>query len=396
MRPPSAQAIPIRWLQALTTPLGRATAVATAGTWLLGWRLGWEELFLAAAACLLTLAIATLFTLGRPLLRIEAKVEPTRVTVGDPAVGGVVVENAAGRRLLPLRVELPVGAATALLEIPALASGQRHEEVLVVPTNRRAVIPVGPASAVRGDPLGLLRREAASAELTELYVHPRIVPLSTFGAGLLRDLEGQPTPDTSTSDLAFHTLRDYVPGDDRRFVHWPSSAKAGRLLVRQFLDTRRPRLTVVLDSAAASYRDADQFETAVSVVGSIAVRAARDDREVTVVAGGRACTGDMAARILDTLSRAELGDDAMTLTAASAQTVRMAPDTTVAMLVTGSVVPFSDLRSAAARFWPDVRVCAVRVEEAAPSGVSQSGGITVLGLRQLQDLPSLLAGGPAG
>ena len=50
------------------------------------------------------------------------------------------------------------------------------------------------------------------------------------------------------SDLAFHALREYQPGDDRRYVHWRSSAKHGRLLVRQFLDTRRSHLAVVVDT----------------------------------------------------------------------------------------------------------------------------------------------------
>ena len=65
------------------------------------------------------------------------------------------------------------------------------------------------------------------------------------------------------SDLAFHALRDYQPGDDRRYIHWRSSAKAGRFLVRQFLDTRRSHVAVVVDSEAANYTDPDEFELAI-------------------------------------------------------------------------------------------------------------------------------------
>ena len=118
-----------------------------------------------------------------------------------------------------------------------------------MPTDRRAVIPIGPPSAVRTDPLGLLRRDAVEQAAVELFVHPKIIGLDSLSPGLQRDLEGQATRDLSTSDLAFHTLRDYVTGDDRRHVHWRSTAKAGRLLVRQFQDTRRSQLTLVVDGA---------------------------------------------------------------------------------------------------------------------------------------------------
>ena len=89
------------------------------------------------------------------------------------------------------------------------------------------VIPVGPATSVRGDPIGLIRRQVSWAEQTEVFVHPRTTRLEPFGSGLLRDLEGRTTEDVSMSDLAFHTLREYVPGDDRRYIHWRSSAKVG-------------------------------------------------------------------------------------------------------------------------------------------------------------------------
>ena len=85
-----------------------------------------------------------------------------------------------------------------------------------------------------------------------------MVALESLGAGLLRDLEGVSTDAVSQSDLAFHALREYVPGDDLRHVHWRSSAKvmaaAGetQLLVRQYLDTRRSHATVVVDDDAGA------------------------------------------------------------------------------------------------------------------------------------------------
>ena len=82
---------------------------------------------------------------------------------------------------------------------------------------------------------------------------PRVTDLSVFAGGLTNDLDGATSQQLSMSDLAFHALREYVPGDDLRHVHWRSSAKAGELLVRQYHETRRGHVTVLLDGARASY-----------------------------------------------------------------------------------------------------------------------------------------------
>ena len=67
---------------------------------------------------------------------------------------------------------------------------------------------------MQGDPLGLFRRVRTWSEVEEIFVHPRTVPLPPTVMGLLRDMEGQPTLELSPSDVAFHALREYAPGDE--------------------------------------------------------------------------------------------------------------------------------------------------------------------------------------
>jgi uncharacterized protein (DUF58 family) len=379
----------------ITTPAGRGVLVVAVAAWLLGVRLGWQELFLVAACCLIALLIAAGFVIGRPSLDISIELDQPRVGVGVPATGRVVAANRSRARLRALGVEVPVGAGRATFRFPSLAAGASRDELFVVPTDRRAVIGIGPPSAVRGDPLGLLRREAVTQTTVQLFVHPKIIALESLSPGLQRDLEGQATRDLSTSDLAFHTLRDYVAGDDRRHVHWRSSAKAGKLLVRQFQDTRRSQLTVVVDGATASYRTDSEFELAMSVAGSICVRAARDQQNVCLVAASHAVNSASRHRFLDTIAAGTLAPTGQDLSTLAGRGYRLAQDTTVVMLLTGSVIPFRALKGAAVYFGPDVRVLALRCEPDAPPGISQSGGLTVLALRTLTDLPLLLNAGSA-
>ncbi len=380
-----------RPVAAVVTPLGWTVAAVAVVTWLLGWQLGWLELVSVAAACLIALVASTIYLAGRAFLRIDVELEPRRVVVGSPAAGRINVTNVSRRRLLPLQVEVPVGIGAATFAVPSLGSRDTHEEIFVVPTHRRAVIPVGPVSSVRGDPLGLLRRQVSWTDTFELIVHPRIVPLESLGAGLLRDLEGRSTDDISMSDLAFHALRDYVPGDDVRFVHWRTSARVGKLIVRQFVDTRRSHLTVVVDGSPDSYAD-DEFEDAVSVAASLGVRVARDGQEVTVVGAGAFSSGTNAQRILDALARTEPSPADSDLATLAATASRAAPATSLALLVSGSKPEFSTLQAAASWFSPDVRALAVRIDRNTPSTVNASGagGVDVLTLRRLDELPALL------
>ena len=94
------------------------------------------------------------------------------------------------------------------------------------------------------------------------------------------------------SDLAFHALREYVPGDDLRRVHWRSSAKADTLLVRQYHESRSMHAAVVVDDDPRSYASADELETAISVGASLAIRAMTDGFDVDL---GVRRSGDLPA-----------------------------------------------------------------------------------------------------
>ena len=370
--------------------LGWTVLVVAFGCWLLGWACGWIELMLLASAALILFVLCGVLLVGRSKLRVTLVVEPQRVVVGTPSAGQVNVVNMSRRAMLPIALELPIGRDATRFNLPLLRGAAEHEELFVVPTQRRGVISVGPAMTVRGDPLGLFRRTVSWTPLTEIFVHPATVPLEALSAGVLRDLEGQTTNDVSMSDLAFHALREYQPGDDRRYIHWRSSAKAGRFMVRQFLDTRRSHIATIVDSDGESYPDADDYELAISAAASVAVRSIQDEQEVTVLAGSHAVPASLDRRVLDTFARAEL--DGHGLRDLTARAARMAPNTTIALLITGARTSFIDMQRAASHFPPEVRTMALRVDPTTATGVSGIESFTVLTLNSLSELPLLLQG----
>ena len=363
--------------------LGRVVGAVGLTCWIGAWLTGWEELAIIAATCLVALAIAVLFTLGKNDYEIDLELQPQRVVVGERAGGQMIVRNLGGRRSLPVRVELAIGQGAASFRIPSLGDGEEHDELFSVPTNRRAIISVGPASTVRGDPVGLLRREHEWTTSTDLYVHPRVSSLERLGSGFLRDLEGQTTQDLSPSDVAFHTLREYVPGDDRRHVHWKTTARIGKLMVRQFVDTRRSFLSIVLSTDPADYASSDEFELAVSMVASIGVKALRDDQTVSFIAGNRTVPSARPVSLLDSTSGIELTDHHGSLIGGVAVANRVASDASIVAIGVGSTSNVADVRSAATRLKADARVLVFRAN---PEGVSS---FRTIGETSIVNAPSL-------
>ena len=175
-----------------------------------------------------------------------------------------------------------------------------------------------PVRLVQSDPLGLVRRHRAWAHPTEVLVRPVVTPLEAGSMAGPPDLEGMPGEQLSLSDLAFHSLREYVPGDDLRHVHWRSSAKAGQLLVRQYLESRSMQAAVLLDAEPGSYRTDEEFELAVSIAASVAVQALADGVHVTLTCGPYVVEAESPDALLDACCRL-VTDGSMALESAAAR-----------------------------------------------------------------------------
>ena len=236
-----------------------------------------------------------------------------------------------------------------------------------------------------------MRRTVSWTDVLEIFVHPITVPLEPLGAGLLRDLEGTTTNDLSTSDLAFHALRDYQPGDDRRYIHWRSSAKAWTLpgapvpghAPQPHLRARRQRCLRLTPIP-------NDFETAISVAASIAVRVVQDEQEITALAGTHIAGSDAGRRILDTFSRAELTGNGLLDLARRA--LRIAPDMSNALLITGAHTDFRAMRHAAAQLPIEVRTMVMRMDRDQRTSFAGDASMPILTLQTLNDLGPLLSG----
>lgn len=374
-------------------------ALALAAAMLIaGFTLGWQELTFLGLTVLVGLAFCTVFLVGRTTYAVSIELSPSRVVVGERALGRLLIVNAGTRSLLAARMELPVGAGRADFAVPGMKPGQEHDELFAVPTNRRAIIVTGPAVSVRGDQLGLLRRTVRWTDPVDLFVHPVTTPLSPSAAGLVRDLEGQVTKKLTDSDLSFHALRSYSPGDDRRYVHWRTSARLIQqtgdpmdLMVRQFEETRRSQLTILQSESAAYYADDEEFELAISVTASLAAQVIRDGTALNVVSEVRRLHTYSASAMLDDTCRMELsprlGSDAREFARTA---TRRLPPPSVLFIVGGSRMTTTHYRQIERLFPAETTVIAFRVELEAEPGLRKVGGVTVAVVGKLRDLPKIV------
>jgi uncharacterized protein (DUF58 family) len=370
--------------------LGWTVLALAVGLGLLGHARGWIELTVPAVALAAALVAGALLSVGRSTYEVDLEMSDHRVTVGDRAVGRIVVRNASRRRLLPARIELPVGKGSANFPLPSLGPGESHEEVFAIPTTRRAVVTVGPVRSVRGDPLGMVRRRLQWTGGVDLYVHPKLVSLKGAASGVLKDLEGQATRVISDSDLSFHALRDYVAGDDRRHIHWRSTARMNKLMVRQFEDTRRTHTVLALSTDPDDYADADEFEIAVAALASIGTQALRDQRELTVLAGDGCLRTDAPGRMLDDVAALEAAPGTHDSSSLGRWIAREVPSATVAIVITGSVPSMSELRASAMQIPAAARTLILAVEAGRDGEVATHDRLSLARIGSLLDLPRIL------
>lgn len=357
-----------------------------------GLAMGWTEFLALGLAAAVLLLVAVPFTLGRGAHEVSVDLSGTRVVVGDPARARILVTNPTQRSLAGATVEMPVGRNVAAFDVPRLPGGESIEEILVIPTQRRSVHILGPARTVRGDPVGLMRRTREWGEKETLYVHPRTAPLDRVTTGLLRDLDGVSSDQLAADDVAFHALRPYVRGDDRRAVHWRSTARTGTLMVRQYEESRRWHVGIGLSTAAGDYAGEEEFETAVSVAGSLGITALTDSRSLTVLTQRRGLRTGSPRLLLDQLSGVETEPTRRDVVALATDLAVEAPGVSLAVLVVGSTVDVTRLKTAHNRIPVGTTCIAVRVRPGEPPTRGRLGDLLVVSVENLADLPRALRG----
>lgn len=252
------------------------------------------ELFVIGAALTVAVGVAVLIVrLRAPRLDVHRWIHPSVLTVGDTGRVDLSIENEAGLRSPRVRLSEPVGRQnSAQLSIDPLLPGEEVHAGYAVPATRRGTMTVGPTTVTWRDLLGLASDARVVAAAADVTVAPRTfdLPMPSLGHGVLGRHLLALAQRTGVGE--FHSLRDYVAGDEPRTIHWRASARSEELKVRQHEAQGVRRCIVILDCDTGSYPEpvddttADVFERAITIAGSIALSADRSGLTTRFVTGG--------------------------------------------------------------------------------------------------------------
>jgi uncharacterized protein (DUF58 family) len=265
---------PARWAWRCT---GRGAATLGLGAALVGaggvWR--YPAVIALGAALLVVAGLGLASTLRRSRLDVHRSVRPLEVPRFSPCGATLRVTSAGG--LLPLSVDAVehTDGRPRPIVIGRLAPRRTTEVTYAIPTQRRGVLTVGPLTVRHRSVAGFAESATSLGGTVEVRVLPRVLPVRGLPSGVTRGHTGaDERVEHGGTDLV--GLREYVPGDDLRRLHWATSARLGSLMVREDADPSQAYLTVLLDDRAGSFVGGD-IEEAVEVAASLAVAAINTD-----------------------------------------------------------------------------------------------------------------------
>jgi uncharacterized protein (DUF58 family) len=265
---------------------GRLLLVLAAVVYLAAWAFGSRVLYPVAVGLSLAVALAWVWarSLRRPM-RLERRTGHTDHFEGANVL--VEVEVVSETALVPASVLLVerigrLGERTTVLERRGRRLGGRYF-LDNLPRGRYAFTDV---RAVLDDPFGLERVEQPLPGEGTLLVYPRLVELEGVFSQGIEAHQGRRLALWRPAGFDLHSVREYQQGESLRKVHWPTTARRGELMVKDFDDAARDEVAVILDAEAAPVvgtAPASSFEAQVRAAGSILQAHVRAGRRSVLV-----------------------------------------------------------------------------------------------------------------
>ncbi len=196
--------------------------------------------------------------------------------VGGNFVSQISVTNSAGPKPLLVVQEhttFPGPGGGRVINLSTHSTEMWANRIIAT---RRGDYIIGPITVSSSDPFGIFRHRRTFGTAQQVMVYPATVPLPLFAL----PRRGSPgegerrSPFSSTSPMVT-SVREYLPSDTFGRIHWPSTARTGQLMVKQFEQDTGSDVWLVLDlhrNVQAGEGDDSTEEYGVTIAASLAHR----------------------------------------------------------------------------------------------------------------------------
>jgi uncharacterized protein (DUF58 family) len=209
-----------------------------------------DKVFFALIALLFIAKLWSKFSLTGLALTRDTRTD--RAQVGQPLLERVRLENRSRLRKLWVEVidhsDLPGHRVSRVVHLGPHDSTRWRVETICA---RRGRFRIGPMSLRGGDPFGLFPNEQLIPNTHELLVYPATVDLSAFALPV-GELPGGMAIQRRTPFVTPNAagVRDYFPGDAFNRISWSATARAGKLMVKEFELDPTADIWIVVDLQA--------------------------------------------------------------------------------------------------------------------------------------------------
>jgi uncharacterized protein (DUF58 family) len=223
-------------------------AVGVVGTMVNGAVFYVRLMYLGILLILLAWALAATSLRG---IQVERRARSSRAEVGDVFEERFEIANNSRITKLWLEVSnettMPNASGSRILTI--LRGRQKRSYTARTWLTSRGGFLLGPTTITSGDPFGIFRVSRKFPVNASLVIFPMLFPVRDFLSppGLL---PGGKAIRRKSIDITPHAagIREYVPGDPMKRIHWPTSVRRDRLMVKEFEQDPQAEVWLFLDT----------------------------------------------------------------------------------------------------------------------------------------------------
>ena len=221
---------------------------------------------------------------------------PEEMQQNDEAPVDFAVKNGSRGMRLSIVVEDPHLSDTSMF-VTSIGPGETVEITTSRRADHRGLLEATHVKVRTVAPFGVAERHRRVRVDGTTLVLPAVVPL-----GRLSFVEPAPSMNTAMRSAPrrgqgpeYFGVREYRSGDSMRHVHWPSTARTGAVMVREFEEETTRRVAIVVDASRDAGDSWTPLDRCCSAAASIALASSGQGQGVRLVLAEEGTT-DVLAR----------------------------------------------------------------------------------------------------